>query len=550
MDDLSRFRKFVKIKPTSKNVGNKNVWLYTRVSSSNQTDNYSLEYQKEEAYKYAQSKGLTITDVFGNTNESASDDFTRKEFTELIQRVRRSKSKPHAILVYVMNRFSRTGGNAIAIATELVDELGVNLIEVSSGVDTSTKEGRNIIHQKLLEANKQNLDRLSHTLPGMKKLIQSGKNLGKVPFGYDVFGPKVADFEKRSIVQKIVINEDGKKLRMAWEWKAQGMPDYKIIENLKTLGIVIRKQKLSAIWKKAFYCGIQTNALLEGICIKGNWEPLISEELFWKVQSMLNKNHHGYTVVKESEERPLSGFIYCSKCGKKLTGYHNKKKNLHYYKCQTCKSVSMNASTPKRYPNHIGANNLFVEVLALLNLEPKYEKLFELQLKKIFNCFEDSEKQEIAIFRKQLAELEKKKNSLEERYAFGNIEKEIYDKYRTKIEEEILDLRTKYEIPQIDTSNFRVGLNKALSFIQNISKYWLSTSVLNKERIQKLLFPQGLTLDVEKRQYLTSEVNTLFMLKLDLMGLTEEDKKKLPIVFDGESDLVAGTGLEPVAFGL
>lgn len=84
--------------------------------------------------------------------------------------------------------------------------------------------------------------------------------------------------------------------------------------------------------------------------------------------------------------------------------------------------------------------------------------------------------------------------------------------------------------------------NKALSFIQNISKYWLSTSVLNKERIQKLLFPQGLTLDVEKRQYLTSEVNTLFMLKLDLMGLTEEDKKKLPIVYDGESNLVDKAG--------
>jgi len=84
--------------------------------------------------------------------------------------------------------------------------------------------------------------------------------------------------------------------------------------------------------------------------------------------------------------------------------------------------------------------------------------------------------------------------------------------------------------------------NKALSFIQNISKYWLSTSVLNKERIQKLLFPQGLILDVEKRQYLTSEVNTLFMLKLDLMGLTEEDKKKLPIVYDGESNLVDKAG--------
>jgi hypothetical protein len=56
---------------------------------------------------------------------------------------------------------------------------------------------------------------------------------------------------------------------------------------------------------------------------------------------------------------------------------------------------------------------------------------------------------------------------------------------------------------------------------------------------QNIVFPEGLVLDTEKRRYLTSRVNGLFLLK-----------EKLPIKNDEESSLVAGAGLEPAAFGL
>ncbi|BDX37289.1 serine type site-specific recombinase [Tenuifilaceae bacterium CYCD] len=551
MNNLDKYRKFAKARPNANaKTKNLNVWLYTRVSSASQKDNYSLDYQRDEAYAFAQKKGLTITREFGKKNESASSDFTRKEFSDLINEVKKEKVKPFAIMVYIMNRFSRSGGGAVAIADELINKIGVHLIEVCSGLDTSTDDGRLEIYDKLLEAKKQNNDRLKHTIPGMKRLLKAGKCLGNVPFGYTQYGPRVKDFERRAVEQRIIINEDGKKLKLAWEWKVSGMPDHVILTKLRSLGVNIRKQKLSAMWNKPFYCGIQTNKLLDGDFVRGNWEVMVSEDVFWKVQSILEKNHNGYCISKEVDERPLVGSLYCSKCGKKLTGYLNRRKNLHYYKCQTCSGVTINANTPRRQSKNIGAHDVFVELLNLFSFKKELEPLFNLQLKKILTNHSDSTKQEQAIFKKRLTELNEKREKLNRNFAFGDIGKEMFDKYIVEIDTEIHSLQQKYQIPDLEISNLDKSVKKLLDIVRNISKYWKSASVSNKKRLQELLFPQGLVLDTERRQYLTSRMNSLFMLKLDLMGLTEEDKKKLPIVFDGESDLVAGTGLEPVAFGL
>lgn len=103
-----------------------------------------------------------------------------------------------------MNRFSRTGGGAISIAHELIEEKGVNLIEVQSGIGTNEEKGKTIVYEKLVEARKQNQERLSPKIPGLERFAQSGNYLGKVPMGYDNYGPRVRDFSKRREEQDII----------------------------------------------------------------------------------------------------------------------------------------------------------------------------------------------------------------------------------------------------------------------------------------------------------------------------------------------------------
>ena len=53
------------------------------------------------------------------------------------------------------------------------------------------------------------------------------------------------------------------------------------------------------------------------------------------------------------------------------------------------------------------------------------------------------------------------------------------------------------------------------------------------------MFPEGLVLDTQKRQYLTSKINALFSAKQAFIRLSEEAKKRIPIKNDEDSDLVA-----------
>ncbi|MHA1170246.1 MAG: hypothetical protein DRJ29_08670 [Bacteroidetes bacterium] len=551
MNDLERYNRFTKPRRKEKTLPTtREVWVYTRVSSKNQKENYSLSTQREEAEIFATKKGYHITECFGNLNESASRDITRKEFQALINKVKKSHKKPFGILVYMISRFSRSGGSAITIVEDLVERLGVHLIEVSSGLDTTTDENKLTIYNKLIEARKENHQRLKHTIPGMKKFIKSGQHFGVVPIGYDHYGPRVVDPLKRDVKQRIEINEDGIQLRKAWNWKLEGLSDVEIISRLDDLGVKITKQNISSMWRRAFYCGIQTNAFLEGKPIKGNWGPLISEEIFWRVQNILDGNNQGYTIEKNNDRRPLLGTLYCPNCGRKLTGYEVKKKKLHYYKCQKCIGISINAESSVKMKTK-GAHPMFIELLESFRLDDQYIQPFLLQLKKTFVGMKKQSFDDRDAYGKQIKALEAELDTLDERYAYGKFDDDdLYQRLRLKKNTEIDQIRKKLQTSEFEISNLEHYLNKSIEISQNIHTSWQLGTLEEKRKIQKLVFPEGIVVDTTKRTYLTSKVNSLFLAKSQYKRTSEGINKKLPIKSDEESSLVAGVGLEPTTFGL
>jgi hypothetical protein len=72
-------------------------------------------------------------------------------------------------------------------------------------------------------------------------------------------------------------------------------------------------QKISAMWRNPFYCGINTNKLA-GEPVKGNWEPLVNVDDFMKVQRLLAKNTAGFQHKKDVDDRPLTRLLKCNDC--------------------------------------------------------------------------------------------------------------------------------------------------------------------------------------------------------------------------------------------
>ncbi len=95
-----------------------NCVIYTRVSSKEQEEGYSLETQNRDCTAFAQKNDYNILGHFGGTYESAKTD-ERKEFNRMLQFIKRSKEKISYIIVYSIDRFSRSGANGIYIKEQL-----------------------------------------------------------------------------------------------------------------------------------------------------------------------------------------------------------------------------------------------------------------------------------------------------------------------------------------------------------------------------------------------------------------------------------------------
>ena len=92
-----------------------NCVVYTRVSSKEQADtNMSLSTQRKLCEQYANKHNLIVLGYFGGTYESAQND-ERKEFNTMLAFVKKCREKISYIIVYSVDRFSRSGANAIYI---------------------------------------------------------------------------------------------------------------------------------------------------------------------------------------------------------------------------------------------------------------------------------------------------------------------------------------------------------------------------------------------------------------------------------------------------
>ena len=537
--DLEYFKQLKEIKETPKLVSNK-VWSYTRVSTKEQLDRSSLDHQSSEIEKYINNHKFNITEKFGNTYESASSDFDRKEFSRMYDKAHAIQEKPFAIIIYKLNRLSRTGESGISIFDTLVNKLKIHIISVRENLRSDDPNDRIRMLDSLLEAKKENYNKSQSTEPGMKSWLLSGNILGRCPRGYDHYGPRVKDYSKIREKQFLEINDEGRLLQKAWYWKVDGMSDIGILKKLHLRGLVISKQALSSMWRNPFYCGILIHKMLDNP-VKGNWEALISQEIFKRVGKIINSNNQGYKQDRKNEKFPLGEIMYCEKCKTKMTYYTVKKKAIDYYKCNRCKGMNVNANK---------VHKLFENSLAEFQLKPQLIQAFKKQLKKTFEINNQDSYDNAKMLKAKLKIIRNAKELLKERFAYGKIDQDLYEQFITKEQQKEDDILSELENTNIEISNLSEFIKKAINISTNLPVYWRRYNLEIKRKIQNLVFPNNIYLSISKDKYLTNEISPIFNLINLIPSHYIDIKKGLLTVKVEKSLVVAGTGLEPATFGL
>ena len=209
----------------------------------------------------------------------------------------------------------------------------------------------------------------------------------------------------------------------------------------------------------------------------------------------------------------------------------------------------MNANTSKKSMKE-GLHNIFQNLLLNFALKEDLEEVFKEQIKITVNGQSSRIYQDQIVLKKRFKELKTKKETLDSRFAFGEIDKELYNRFIGPVTSELVEIEEKLDDFQIKISNLDKKVSELIEFSRNLSKIWVSGEYETKLSLQKLLFPEGIVIDPNDRTYRTSNLNPIFRLIHSFTGGKDDSNKKRTSKNTSPSCVVARAGLEPATFGL
>lgn len=310
-----------------------NAVIYARYSSHGQTEQ-SIEGQLHDNYAWAEQHGIRVIDEYIDRALTGTRD-QRPDFQRMIEDA--SRKQFEMVIVWKLDRFARNRYDS-AIYKAKLKKYGVKVVSVKENI-TDSPEG--IILEGLLEsmAEYYSANLSQNVRRGQRETIAKGLFCGgQVPFGYRVREGKLVADEKTAPA-----------IRYLFEQYAQGIPKKEIIDELNRRGVRSKSGKpltyttFSRVLPNTVYIGEYKYC---GEVVPGLAEPLISRELFDKVQTRVKAVARAPAAGKAKVDYQLQGKAFCGYCGAPMVGESGRSKTgaVHcYYACSdkkkkhTCK---------------------------------------------------------------------------------------------------------------------------------------------------------------------------------------------------------------------
>ena len=511
-----------------KELENKVAALWTRVSTERQEENNcSLDTQERICREYADTHGITIKKHFGGTHESAKTE--GELYRKMIAEVARDK-EINIILVYSFDRFSRAGLEA-ATTKAYLKAKGIFVVSATQATDPDSAAGEFMENIIFLFNQFENNLRRDKAVTGMTECLKRGDWYSKPPLGYDHY--------KEGKNHILTVNDTGRILRNAFEWRAEGVGDMEIVKRLKSYGLTIDRRHLNKILHNPFYCGYITHNLLgvdecgEPVCVQGNQEKLIEESLFMKIQE---QSRAGYEHQEETDNFPLKRHVKCADCGGYFTGYTVKARGRDYYKCNK-KGCKSNHSTEKLHDKYVAILNSYGIPEALIPILSKV-------LKKVFADYNENKSATKSMFKKRETETTKQIDDLQIRYGLGNISEEVYRKTLAHLNNQLAEIKAGADEASQNLSNEQKFIDRVIATACKLGSLWEEANFNTRQALQKLVFPNGIIYDKNLDDYRTDQENEVFRIFRRFTTSCIIDKERTTTEFLQLSPLVGMRRLE------
>ena len=458
--------------------------VYTRISDEEQgrRNAANIPTQTKKARDHCDRLSLPVLKVFIDEESARTAD--RPNLQKLLDYCREHRGKVSHVVVADLSRLARNVSDQGMLIGRLAD-MGVTLLSVEEPHIDSTAAGK-LSANLLGSVNQFYSDILSERVRyRMGEAVKAGRFVWRAPLGYK-------NVQNNGTKNLAIDTERAPMIRKAFELLATG--SYKTDAVLRAVNAMgLRTVRGSPVTPQSFSQMIRNPVYMGWILsrenkAKGNFEALVSEELFTTVQDVLQGRRVPVPHKRVSEDFPLRGFARCAKCDRPLTAGWARgrggKKYAHYW-CfnKTCKRVGISRE---------GLESHFVQLLGMM--QPTAELIAKLPDIARANWEQRSKRieDEKRTLQNRLNENKTLNLRAIEARIKGELSADDLEKFKAANDKSISDIEEQLKALQSESFTMSQLMDDARRSIVNLAKAWLEADLARRQEIQTALFPDGL----------------------------------------------------------
>jgi DNA invertase Pin-like site-specific DNA recombinase len=338
--------------------------VYLRQSKDPNDDRLAISRQRDDCLALCAAKGWTpIEPHYVDNDRSASNGKLREHYQRMLDDIR--AGRVDAVVVWDLDRLHRRPVELEAFI-DLADAKHLALASVGGDFDLSTPTGRGNARMKGVFARMEMEQKSLRQKRAAEQRAEMGEQWWSIrPFGYDRApilddaGEPVVNKHGKPMWKPVCEPVEAAAIRAAYSAVLGGVSLYRITETWNAAGLTTprgnrwRGTQVRQVLLSPRNCGLRsfrgelqthTDKDRKGERIKGNWEPIVAEEVWQDVSDKLGDPGRRCGRSR-ARKYLLSGIARCGACGAGLgSGVTKRPRQNPVYTCKACNRVSRNAA--------------------------------------------------------------------------------------------------------------------------------------------------------------------------------------------------------------
>jgi site-specific DNA recombinase len=473
------------------------VALYLRVSSEEQRDRETIEIQREFLEQYRNLYELEVADIYKDDGISGTIPLhERAEGRQLLDDAKAGKFD--AVLVYKLDRL----GRSLLVIVDAHDRLqtaGLSLRSATEPIDTSNPSGRLIFQMLASFAEYERETIRERTQAGLHRALRNGKQLGMIPYGYDIApdGSFVIVEDEARIVAEIIANI------------AAGAALYSEAERLNDEGVPSpgrkyrgKPRKYGSMWRASTVQGIVKRGAYSGThTVNAHKEPIerkvpaiVEPGLQQKALAHMAENRR-FSGGRPHREYLLRGLVRCEQCGALYSGGASTSNGYRYHYYSSQRNRATREKRLKTNHSCVRVRADWLEELVWSDVRSFLKNPGEVLERVRVELAEDAESEDLeerhASLARRLAAKQTEKGRYVKLYAQGHLDEKELDVHLVDLKNQVENLKLLIASVEAD-----IGRKEENKLTAQTTEAWLLTL---RERVEEVEEDTGEALEKRRK---------------------------------------------------